>query len=706
MWNFDSEWPELRINAKSHLFKKGGPGLFSPRARVEIGLDGELLNFEFLIDSFVLDFNRVAQASHTWIYFEKKLYRLDEMEEITFYYGVTYCKITYRDSRFPGEIIKILYISQDTPQILHYYYEIKWDYPEKSQITPPLLLHGINFTLGDPYYLYSEWKMGFTLHNRNQPNLHAFFKIYWKDSEQKKLRQHPSFHHLFIRQNTFECLKENFIPFSEDIICTKPNEENIAIFQIPLLFSETKDKTTTHFLISAGQTQKQCYREGQRFYRRDKTVENSDVISNLHQRANLFKWLSTPNEIFNWYAGIGAYIACTKFKVNNLWFFVPGHHYPRFYARDSYWQLQGILAMGDFDTAKILVETLFRFQHPSGSFPTSINFDGTVNQFTQVAADLDSTMFPLLSLADYIYWSGDIPLLEKYIPNITRAFRYLFDRDQDKDGWLEQGPNQDWADTMAREGIVAYSQGIYHEILRKYAAMFINSLPNFAQELEIRAAFLHDNFDRVFWDPISRRYCEYIKKDGTKSTILNQDVCLAFIFGLGTQDHIQSHLIQLKEVCWQDWGAMKQEAYSNEQIYGPKGFYHNGGTWLWTCCFEAVARCMFEQGKGPDHALEVLLKPLEYDFGKNPYRYIYFSPTEWFSSLDGRNQYFDYKQAKFFSTASGALVWAILHGFWGMEKNLEKSFIFRKKLPQSWMLAGTKIRIPKKLKNKFLNLIN
>ena len=150
---------------------------------------------------------------------------------------------------------------------------------------------------------------------------------------------------------------------------------------------------------------------------------------------------------------------------------------------------------------------------------------------------------------------------------------------------------------------------------------------------------------------------------------MNQDVCLAIVFGLTTPERAQQFLAQLKARCWTSWGPSKQEPYPDAARYGPPGFYHNGGIWGWAAAFEVAARLQFHQY---EDVLWVIQRIWEYDFGNNPYKYYYFQPTEWFSSITGENEMVNYKQAKFFATGAGSFLWALFFHPNGLRKYIEK----------------------------------
>jgi len=50
---------------------------------------------------------------------------------------------------------------------------------------------------------------------------------------------------------------------------------------------------------------------------------------------------------------------------------------------------------------------------------------------------------------------------EYVVPRMLKAVEYLFSRDVDNDGLLEQSHNEDWMDTVLRAGKIVYSQACW-----------------------------------------------------------------------------------------------------------------------------------------------------------------------------------------------------------------------------------------------------
>ncbi len=106
-----------------------------------------------------------------------------------------------------------------------------------------------------------------------------------------------------------------------------------------------------------------------------------------------------------------------------------------------------------------------------GAFPTRISrgkiyIDG-------LYPDIDSTAFALIILSDtYKILRGK--LKEKIIKTLEMGLDYLFKRDVNKDGLLEQAMNEDWAVGTCREGSVTYSNIIFYLAVEHLYDLFLS----------------------------------------------------------------------------------------------------------------------------------------------------------------------------------------------------------------------------------------
>ena len=119
-------------------------------------------------------------------------------------------------------------------------------------------------------------------------------------------------------------------------------------------------------------------------------------------------------------------------------------------------------------------------------------------------------------------------MIEYLIPFFFRGIDYLRSRDEDRDGLLEQDYNEDWMDTVLREGKVVYSQACWLLGLTSFAnLLFIHEKEDEAQRLQHIASRLIDSIENKMWSEKSACYMDVksAKTGGDDSTdILYQDI--------------------------------------------------------------------------------------------------------------------------------------------------------------------------------------
>jgi hypothetical protein len=180
-----------------------------------------------------------------------------------------------------------------------------------------------------------------------------------------------------------------------------------------------------------------------------------------------------------------------------------------------------------------------------GALPTTI-FDN----FCEVYAfnpDIDSTALMIYVTAwvltntinDYLSREKQISaatndLIEYLIPFLFRGIEFLASRDKDKDGLLEQDHNEDWMDTVLRNGKVVYSQACWLMALTNFAdLLFVLEKEEEARRLGYKASRLINSIENRMW--FEERKCYVDIGSDTSSAesanILYQDIVF-YIFAM------------------------------------------------------------------------------------------------------------------------------------------------------------------------------
>ncbi len=153
-----------------------------------------------------------------------------------------------------------------------------------------------------------------------------------------------------------------------------------------------------------------------------------------------------------------------------------------------------------------------------GALPTTI-FDN----FSEIYAlnpDIDSTAL-MIYVSTWILTnmirdsvdksekvSATVTELTEYLtPFLYRGIEYLTSRDEDNDGLLEQDHNEDWMDTVLRDGKVVYSQACWLMALTSFAnLLFVRGKEDEAQRLRHMASELVDSIENNMWSEEAKCY--------------------------------------------------------------------------------------------------------------------------------------------------------------------------------------------------------
>ena len=114
------------------------------------------------------------------------------------------------------------------------------------------------------------------------------------------------------------------------------------------------------------------------------------------------------------------------------------------------------------------------------------------------------------------------------IPYLFRGIDFLTSRDEYKDGLLEQDHNEDWMDTVLRDGKVVYSQACWLMALTSFAKLlFVHGKEDEAQRLQYMASQLVDSIENSMWSEEAKCYID-LKSDKSQGddsqVILYQDI--------------------------------------------------------------------------------------------------------------------------------------------------------------------------------------
>jgi len=341
-----------------------------------------------------------------------------------------------------------------------------------------------------------------------------------------------------------------------------------------------------------------------------KTIFNSCSAYEQELRS----YLHTDNEIHRALfvsalnAGISAWKRCPGCGSSDT--FVEGSFFEGFFAgidyqtpartyyRDAYWTVQPLLRIR---TAWVRSEiiTLACGIDEDLDCPSGVQSDGQAFWPKHV----DSPLFFILMVADYVEASGDTGVLETEVKGRTVGawMHALIERSAEKadhHGLLVRGHRNrhDWADNVFRSGYVSYVEILWWRALDRMQLLFPHA--GYGARAETVCTSIND----ILWDEELGQYINYAD-DKHQEKNLSLDTVTALLWGLvppGREDRfIETLALQLETRSnasqpFGDWGVMclwPPYAYAEDLV--EKSMYdftyHNASEWPWLSALYALA---------------------------------------------------------------------------------------------------------------------
>ena len=127
-----------------------------------------------------------------------------------------------------------------------------------------------------------------------------------------------------------------------------------------------------------------------------------------------------------------------------------------------------------------------------------------------------------------------IKITKDVVPRMQRAIEYLSKRDNDNDGLLEQGHNEDWMDTALRNGKIVYSQGCWLLALTNFSFLLSTiGMDDEALRLKEMSDRVVNAVNQKLWSEEEGCYLDlrYAQYEGKSYRILTEDTT-SFLVGL------------------------------------------------------------------------------------------------------------------------------------------------------------------------------
>jgi len=269
-------------------------------------------------------------------------------------------------------------------------------------------------------------------------------------------------------------------------------------------------------------------------------------------------------------------------------------NFNEYWARDSFFASLGANRLGDFDASKKNLSLFLSMQGKDGLLPGRVSrrLKPVYNPML-FSPCIDAQALFFVALRDYVEKSCDKKFLSDNFERAEKAIEWLKARDRDSDGLVEEGLFANWMDTVLKFGVVLYTNCCYFRALSDFSKLCdIAGETDLAEKHAMLAERTKGQINRRFWN--GRYYNDW--HDFWDQDFFSSDGnILASLWDVA--DNVQSQIIQ---------NYIKQRQLSKVPIktnfppYPPwrvalpllpfrAYHYHNGFSWPWLGCMNAIA---------------------------------------------------------------------------------------------------------------------
>ncbi len=254
-----------------------------------------------------------------------------------------------------------------------------------------------------------------------------------------------------------------------------------------------------------------------------------------------------------------------------------------FFGRDSMWTALALDSVGDFQTTRLALEFLAKYQGEDGRIPhevpQTVSLVPWFKLYPYGFASADATPLYIIGTADYVRASGDLAFARAKWDSLWRAYQWLrstygangLAKNQGiGHGWIEGGPLLPVSAELYEVGVAIQAQQSLADVAR------LLQKPE-AEPLSQELPALKERMETAFWSPDKNIYGYALSLEGKRIDRPSVLGTVPMWFGLLDRQHGQQFLNELAGPRHQaDWGM--RIIPEDDPLYGPTG-YHFGSVW-------------------------------------------------------------------------------------------------------------------------------
>ncbi|GAB4581311.1 MAG: hypothetical protein Fur0022_40580 [Anaerolineales bacterium] len=289
-------------------------------------------------------------------------------------------------------------------------------------------------------------------------------------------------------------------------------------------------------------------------------------------------------------------------------------HFREPWARDTGFASYGLVELNELQAAKEALEVFLLTQNETGQFPVKIHSTHFLERYlysilkreqpvdrpispryitAHNTISLDGNALLIIGILNYAFRSGDYAFVRQYWPNLLKALAWLETHVKEEDSLLHQGAFTDWADSIARQGKILYTNVIYWKALLDMAEVAQTcGHPDDRRLLGEKARHVREAINAHFWRPdlgyyVTSQFFDNLSSGGN---------LLAIAWGLASPE--QAHTI-LDAMRYFGMGtpvptkavhrAYPRQFIAIENRLAGIADYHTYFAWLWLGAWHVIA---------------------------------------------------------------------------------------------------------------------
>ncbi len=288
------------------------------------------------------------------------------------------------------------------------------------------------------------------------------------------------------------------------------------------------------------------------------------------------------------------------------------HHFKDYWARDSFFASYGSLAKEDYDIVRQNLDLFLKNINSQGQIPLRIGKSGlgivlSYYGFAKYGKrkpiyDTDKTgkktvdqnsLFIIL-LYEYYKATKDKNFLIKNIEKIEKVIQWNFLNDKDKDYLIEESKYCNWADSIRKKGKVLYTNVCHCHGLYCMSKIYEKiDITKSRKYLDLHKK-VKNKINELFWS--GEHYLDWIDGKKRYNYFSTDGNILAILWNIASKEKARyieeaSHIFDVNEIPSQCVHPNYPNKYVSLQIrLLGLGDYHNGLSWLWLGCINAIAK--------------------------------------------------------------------------------------------------------------------